>query len=61
MENVNQKLLSALENIVNSVLGSGEFKRKADSDGYYNEPLHEDEVNAAIIAIKNAKKFQQKD
>jgi hypothetical protein len=56
-----KNLYIALKTIVESTIGSGEIKRKPDSDGYYTEPLHKNELEYAQEALAENKEMFETD
>ena len=56
LSDLNEKMLKALQDVKEAVIGKDpRFPRQPDSDGYFSEPLHKDEVYAILDVIKKAK------
>jgi hypothetical protein len=48
-------VVEALDSIVKGVRGGGCVARQPDSDGYYSEPIHRDEMDRAESALALAR------
>ena len=56
-----KNLYTALKAIVDTTLGGGKVKRKPEPDGYYIEPIHKDEMEAAQKALAEFKAYAEPD